>query len=106
MAERSAVVARVAHVLGKPWRHGSWGGVRAGVLVSLGPPWLGDLQVTGIHCSQSQWPGSPGSRDWRICSPMRVAFLARDSFLLCPHLAVLWGRLPKSADCSLKAVPL
>lgn len=44
MAERSAVVARVAHVLGKTWwRHGSWGGVRAGVLVGLGPPWLGDL---------------------------------------------------------------
>lgn len=38
MAERSAVVARVAHVLGKPWRHGSWGGVRAGVSGSLGRP--------------------------------------------------------------------
>lgn len=38
MAERSAVVARVAHVLGKPWRHGSWGGVRAGVSGGLGRP--------------------------------------------------------------------
>lgn len=51
MAERSAVVARVAHVPGKPWRHGSWGGVRAGS--RLGPPWLGDLGVTGLRCPHS-----------------------------------------------------